>query len=347
MAKLDGGDDENGMTMRDGLSRRSFLAGTAAAAAAIHVPAQVRAAAPLRVGYSAWPGWFPMKVAEQEGLFKRNGVDVEMVWFDDYTASIDALTAGKIDGNGETTNDAISSQAGGAKRMIVLTTDNSSGNDQIIAKKSIPSVKALAGKSVAVEYGLVDHFLLLLALQKAGVPQSAVTIKRLPTDQAAAAFASGKVDACAVWAPFTTTAMKTGIGHVLESSRDFPGAIPDHFVFAPAVVKNRPADVQGFVNTWFDTLAYIKANPRQSLEIMAKRAGVSVSDYVSYDKGTRIFGLAQNLEAFTPGHDMTHLNYSGKMMAQFLVQTGLAKHLVDVDSMLDPSFVKAYAARHA
>lgn len=336
------------MTTKNGISRRSFVAGAASvAAAATYVPAQVRAAAPLKVGYSAWPGWFPLKVAAQEGLFKKNGVDVEMVWFDDYTASIDALTAGKLDGNGETTNDAISSEAGGAKRIIVVTTDNSSGNDQIIAKKSITTVKQLAGKSVAVEFGLVDHFLLLLALQKAGVPQSAVKIKRLPTDQCAAAFASGKVDACAVWAPFTTTAMKTGLGHLLESSKDFPGAIPDHFVFAPAVVKNRPADVQGFVNTWFDTLAYIKANPASSLDIMAKRAGVSKSDYISYDKGTHIFGLEQNIEAFTPGTTMAHLDYSGKEMAKFLVKTGLAKTAVDVDSMLDPQFVKAYAAKHA
>jgi len=275
---------------------------------------------PIRIGYSAWPGWFPWKVAEAKDLFAKNGVDVKMIWFDDYTASISALSAGKIDGNCETTNDAISSQAGGAARTIVLTNDNSSGNDQVIAKKEIADVKALAGKNVAVEFGLVDHFLLLLALEKVGVPQSAVHIKALPTDKAAAAFAS---------------------------SKDFPGAIPDHLVFSPALVAARPADVQKIVKTWFDTLAYIKANKAEAVAIMAKRAGVSVADYASYDNGTHVFSLKENLEAFAPGSTIKQLSQSGAMMAKFLVKAGLTKKLVAVETMLDPQFIKAYAAAHA
>ncbi len=328
------------------LSRKIFVAGVAASAAA--APAiGARATGPIRIGYSAWPGWFPWKVAEAKGLFVKNGVDVKMIWFDDYTASISALSAGKIDGNCETTNDAISSQAGGAARTIVLTNDNSSGNDQVIAKKEIADVKALAGKNVAVEFGLVDHFLLLLALEKAGVPQSAVHIKALPTDKAAAAFAGGKVDSCAVFAPFTTTALKTGIGHTIASSKDFPGAIPDHLVFSPALVAARPADVQKIVKTWFDTLAYIKANKAEAVAIMAKRAGVSVADYASYDNGTHVFSLKENLEAFAPGSTIKHLSQSGAMMAKFLVKAGLTKKLVAVETMLDPHFIKTYAAAHA
>ncbi|GAC1424176.1 MAG: ABC transporter substrate-binding protein [Candidatus Velthaea sp.] len=319
------------------------MAATALAGTAL----EARAGGPIRIGYSAWPGWFPWKVAEAKGLFKKNGVDVQMVWFDDYTASITALSAGKIDGNSETTNDAISAAAGGAPRTIVLTNDNSSGNDQIIAKTAIADVKSLAGKNVAVEFGLVDHFLLLLALQKAGVPQSAVHIKGLPTDKAAAAFAGGKVDACAVFAPFTTVATKTNLGHVVASSKDFPGAIPDHLVLAPALVKSRPADVQKIVKTWFDTLAYIEANRTESVAIMAKRAGVTAADYGSYDRGTHIFSLKENLVAFTPGSSISHLSDSGKMMADFLLKTGLTKKTVEIGSMLDPSFVKAYAAAHA
>ncbi|GAC1305685.1 MAG: ABC transporter substrate-binding protein [Vulcanimicrobiaceae bacterium] len=321
------------------------MAGAAAAVAAGPVLA-ARAAGPIRIGYSAWPGWFPWKVAEAKGLFTKNGVDVAMVWFDDYTASISAMSAGKLDGNSETTNDAISAVAGGAGRTIVLTNDNSSGNDQVIAAKSISDVRALAGKNVAVEFGLVDHFLLLLALQKAGVAQNAVHVKPLPTDKAAAAFAGGKVDACAVFAPFTTAAMKTGLGHVVASSKDFPGAIPDHLVLAPALVKSRPNDVAKIVKTWFDTLAYIEQHRAESVAIMAKRAGVSTSDYASYDRGTHVFSLKENLVAFAPGSSIAHLDASAKMMADFLLNAGLTKKPVATDALFDASFVKAYAAAH-
>lgn len=327
------------------LSRRSFLA-TTAAAAALSPVAPALAADPITLAYSAWPGWFPLQVAQAKGLFAKNGVNVQLKWFDNYTDSISALSAGKVDGNCETTNDAITAQAGGAPRKIVLTTDNSAGNDQVIAAKSIPDVKALAGKSVAVEIDVVDYFLLLLALQKAGVSDSAVHIKPLPTDQAAAAFAGGKVDACAVFAPFTTNAMATGLGHVIASSKDFPGAIPDHLVFSPAIVAARPGDIQKIIDTWFETLAYIKANKTESIAIMAKLAAVSPADYITYDAGTHIFNITENLESFAPGDTMAHLPYSGKVMAKFLLEHKLATKLVDIDSMLDGRFVKAYAAKH-
>lgn len=330
------------------LSRKTFVAGVAAATAAATSPLlEARAVgAPIRLGYSAWPGWFPWKVAEEKALFAKNGVEVQMIWFDDYTASISALSAGKIDGNSETTNDAISAVAAGAPRTIVLTNDYSYGNDQIIAKTSIPNMKALAGKKVAVEFGLVDHFLLLLALEKADVPLSSVHVKAMPTDKAAAAFAAGKVDACAVFAPFTTEAMKTDLGHVIASSKEFPGAIPDHLALNPTLVKTRPDDVAKIVATWFDTLAYIDANRDEAVAIMAKRAGVSVADYELYDAGTHIFSLKENLVAFSPGTTIRHLPASSKMMADFLLDTGLTKKPVSVAKLLDPSFVKAYAAAH-
>ena len=68
-------------------------------------------------------------------------------------------------------NDTISSVAAGAEQVIVLVNDNSTGNDKIIAREGINSVADLKGKKVAAEEGTVDHFLLLLGMEKAGMNQ--------------------------------------------------------------------------------------------------------------------------------------------------------------------------------
>lgn len=34
--------------------------------------------APVRIGYSAWPGWFPLKESEDKGLFTKAGVPVTL-----------------------------------------------------------------------------------------------------------------------------------------------------------------------------------------------------------------------------------------------------------------------------
>ena len=300
--------------------------------------------APIKIGFSAWPGWFPWQVAVEKGLFAKHNVKVEMVWFEGYLDSINAFAAGQLDGNTQTLNDTLSSVAAGADQVIVLVNDNSTGNDQIIVNPEIATVADLKGKKIAAELGTVDHFLLLLGLQKAGLSAADIEFQPLETGAAASAFAAGQLDGVGVFAPFTTQALSTGKGKVLFTSKDFPGAIPDHLVLSRKFITEHPDQVQAIVDTWFDTLAYIKANPDETYAIMAKRAGVSVEDYKSYDSGTTIFSIDDNLAAFTPGEDMTHLPYAADQIAKFLVANDLAQTKPDLTKIFDDQFVKTSAA---
>lgn len=298
----------------------------------------------IELGFSAWPGWFPWQVAEEEGLFAQNNVNVEMKWFDGYLDSINALTAGQLDGNSQTLNDTLSSVSAGADLVVVLTNDNSTGNDKIIAAEGINSVADLRAKKVAAEEGTVDHFLLLLGLEKAGMTQADIDFQPLETGAAAAAFVAGQVDAIGVFAPFTTQALTRPGSKELFSSKDFPGAISDHLVVQRKLVEERSNDVQAIVNTWFNTIDHINANRDRSLEIMSKRAAVSVDEYKAYDAGTKIFGIQENLKAMQPGNDMTSLNYAADSISKFLVEANLAKEAPDFSRLFDDRFIKAYAA---
>ncbi|RVX43009.1 NitT/TauT family transport system substrate-binding protein [Nonomuraea polychroma] len=294
----------------------------------------------VTLGFSAWPGWFPWQVAQEKGFFAKNGVTVELKYFDSYTDSLTALATGNIDANSQTLNDTLASVSGGARQTVVLVNDNSTGNDQIIAKPGITSVAQLKGKTVAAEQGTVDHYLLLLALRKAGLKPSDITFKPLPTDAAAAAFKAGQVDAVGVFAPFTTTALELPGATAIATSKDFPGAIPDHLVVSRSLAADRPEVVQGLVKTWFDTLTWIGANKAEARTIMAGRAGVSEQAYADYDAGTTIFSLADNLEAFSSGS----LEKQAKEIGAFLIQSGLADTSPPLDGLLDARFVQGVSS---
>jgi len=295
--------------------------------------------APVRVGYSAWPGWIPLKVTEDKGLFKSEGVPVTLQWFDGYLDSINALNAGQLDCNSQTLGDTISSIAGGAELQVVLTNDYSTGNDQIIAGPGIKSVADLKGKRVAAEEGTVDHYLLLLGLKKAGLSAKDITFVPLETGAAAAAFVAGKVDAVGVFAPFTTQALKRPGSTTLFSSKDFPGAISDHLVCRKEFVAKNPQKVQKLVNAWFATLKQIKADPAPALTIMAQRAGVTEAEYKAYDAGTTILTLEQNKQAFKPGSTMQSLPFAAKEIGNFLQEVGLATTAPVLEGVLQPQFV--------
>lgn len=308
-------------------------------------PSPSGSGAGVRLGFSAWPGWFPWQVAQDEKLFEKSNLAVDLKWFDGYTESISTLTAGQIDANSQTLNDTISAVAGGADQVVVLVNDNSTGNDKIIVREGINSIADLKGKKVAAEEGTVDHFLLLLGLKKAGLGPKDINFQPLETGKAAAAFVAGQVDAVGVFAPFTTQALKRSKSKELFSSKDFPGAIPDHLVFTRKFVTDHPDQVQAMVDTWFVTQAYIKAKPDQAIEVMAKRGGVSVAEYKDYATGTKIFTVEENLKAFQPGQNMTSLAFAAQEMTAFLSDVGLAKTKPDLSKLFDDRFVKAYAAK--
>ncbi len=300
---------------------------------------------PIVIGYSNWPGWWPWAIAEQEGLFKTNNVNVEMRWFDGYIQSMEAFAAGQLDGNTQTLNDTISFAADSVNGQVaVLVNDNSAGNDKIIVSKEINSIQDLKGKKVAIEEGVVDDFLLTLALKDAGMSREDIEIVPLETGAAAAAFAAGQADAVGAFPPFWLTALEREGSKELLSSADYPGAIPDLLVVSQKLIDERPDEVQAIVKTWFDTLEFMAANPAKSDEIMAKRAGITVEELQSLKQGTKMFSIEDNLKAFSQGEGMEYMPYAAKQMADFMVSVKFIPSAPPLEPLLDDQFVKAYAA---
>ena len=297
---------------------------------------------PLRLGYSAWPGWYPWAVADEAGIFEEVGVDVELVFFSDYLSSLDALAAGQIDANSQTLSDTLVSVSAGSDQRAVLVNDNSAGNDAIIVDESIRSIEDLAGRTVAAEVGVVDHFLLLQGLRTVGLTEDDIDFRGLPTDAAAAAFASGEVDAVGVFAPFTLQALERPGSRVLFDSADFPGTIPDLLVTTASLVETRPDDIQKVVDAWYATLDHLEEEPEASLEILAEAAELTPEEYESLEQGTRLFSAGEALAAFRGETLPTGLRPMAEQINEFLVSSGLAEQPAPLDDL----FVDSFTADH-
>jgi NitT/TauT family transport system substrate-binding protein len=309
-------------------------------AGALLITFSARSAEPIKIGYSDWPGWVAWEIAKEKGLFKKRGVEVKLVWFPVYTDSLTALNTAKIDANCSAWCDVIAPLAEGVKLKVVLVNDNSAGNDAIIAKPGINSIKELKGKTVATELGTVEHFMLLQALSKNGMTEKDIEFKNLAVPDAAAAFIAGKVDAAGVWQPWISQIQREGKGKALFTSKEIPGLIPDLLVFQEKVAVERALEVQKIVATWFDVIAYIKSNEKEAVKIMAKVVEQKPADYLAFMPGTLFFGLNENLKAFEKSDDHTSLFGSGKVIAGFLKGLDLIKTVPDFEGALEPKFVR-------
>jgi len=300
------------------------------------------------LGYSSWPGWWPWAIADREGLFAKHGLNVELRWFDSYIASMEAMAAGQLDGNCQTLSDTISFAADAIDgEVAVLVNDNSAGNDKIVVAAGIETIEDLRGKRVAIEAGVVDDFLLALALEAAGMSRDDVEIVDLDTGDAAEAFAAGEVDAVGAFPPFWATALTREGSRELLSSADFPGAIPDLLVVSQVLIDRHPEIVQGLVDTWFDILAFMDANPDRADEIMAARANVSIANLNRFKAGTKFFSIADNLVAFSDGDTMQHLPFAARKVADFMVEVGFVARVPPLEPILNDEFVVAYSEQLA
>jgi NitT/TauT family transport system substrate-binding protein len=319
-----------------------LLRSTLAALAAAGLAATSTFAASLKVAYSDWPGWTAFAIAEQKGWFKEAGVDVELLWFE-YGPSMEAFGAGKVDAVMVTNGDALVTGATGAKNTVILVVDYSYGNDMVIAKPGISSLKDLKGKKVAVEVGFVDHLLLLNGLKKAGLSEADVELVPTPTNQTPQVLASGQVDAIAAWQPNSGAALKALPGSTpVYTSADEPGLIYDTVAVAPqSLAANREEWVK-FVKVWDRIVSYLAdpATREDGIKIMAARAGVSAEDYSAFMAGTKLLPLsagAKLLAAKTSGFGS--VAGSSKIADEFNVKNGVYKESQDISASIDASLM--------
>lgn len=151
-------------------------------------------------------------VARQQGLIEEalapQGVKVTWVEFTAGPPLVEALNVGAI--NVGWTGDAppIFGQSAGAAIVYVAALPGNGQGEAIITKRDsgIATVAGLKGRSVGVGKGTSAHNLLVATLEKNGLTFDQITPTYLSPADAAAAFATGKIDAWSIWDPFLAIA---------------------------------------------------------------------------------------------------------------------------------------------
>ena len=121
---------------------------------------------------------------------------------------LEALNVGAIDFGNTGEAPPIFAQAAGAPIQYVAYEPPAPKGEAILVPKDskLTSVADLRGKKVALNKGSNVHYLLVKALEKAGVKYSEVEPVFLAPADARAAFERGAVDAWVIWDPFQAAA---------------------------------------------------------------------------------------------------------------------------------------------
>src|SRR6185312_13731165 len=155
--------------MRKLASFLAIIATGAVLAAFGHSPAHAET---VSIAHSTWVGYGPLYIARDKGLFKKNGVDVELIVMEDPKERFPTLMADKIQMIASTIDTALLYMKAPDDFQYVVAIDDSNGGDGIVANKDIKAIADLKGKNVAVNEGSVSEFYLNVLLQRAGLKET-------------------------------------------------------------------------------------------------------------------------------------------------------------------------------
>lgn len=295
----------------------------------------------IKIGISAWTGWYPWMIADEKGFFEENGVNAEVVYFPVYSDQFQAYASGNLDLVSISLCDMVPPVSNGVDVVGFLVNDNSFGGDCIVATNGVKSVEELKGKTIAVEIGCLSHYLALNALENAGLDEADVNFTNMTMADASTALISGQIDAAAICEPYVSLAEKEGDVTKVFSTKETPGLIPDLTAASPEFLASHKEEIVKITKAWYQTLAYMEDNKEECIGIMADAAGTSEEEFEKMLDGIKLFSMDDNVEAFAEGDDFTHLNYTLQKNAEFLKDQDVVSDISMIDgSLLDDSIIR-------
>lgn len=226
-------------------SLRRWLARGAVLLLALGMLAPVQAAdQALRIGYQKGGGLLAVLKAQGtlEQALGAQGYQVSWREFQAGPQLLEALNAGSIDVGYTGSPPPIFAQAAGIDLVYLGAEPASEAVEAILVPTASPirDVAGLRGRKVAVQKGSSANFLLVAALEKAGLSFKDIQPVYLPPADARAAFVNGSVDAWVVWDPYLAAIQQSQPVRVLadykgllhansfyEGSRRFADAHPE------------------------------------------------------------------------------------------------------------------------
>jgi len=313
------------------LSFRVFAASAALLVSAPAVAQDVK----VGIGISGWTGFAPLTLANQAGIFKKNGLDVTIKKIPQKDRHL-AIASGDIQCAATTVETWISWNANGVATKQIFQLDKSYGADGMATRNAIASIKELKGKTVAASApGTAPYFTLAWMLRKNGLSVKDVTVVNLEPAAAAQAFVAGQNDAAMTYEPYLSTVRAApDKGKIIATTLDYP-MVMDTFGCTPKFLKENPKAAKALADGYFDAVAMIKAEPKKSFEIM----GADVKQTGEAFEKSQAYLRWQDREANQKFFAGEHAAFS-KEAAELLLEAGIIRAIPDLSKLADTRFLK-------
>lgn len=233
----------------------------------------------LRIGFQKSANLLVLQKAQGtlEKKLAAQGVGLKWIEFPAGPQMLEGLNVGSIDVGFVGEAPPIFAQAAGAQFVYIGNDPPGPEAEAIVVPKdsALKSVAELKGRKVALNKGSNVHYLLVRALEKAGLKYSDIQPVFLAPADARAAFEKGAVDAWAIWDPFLAAVEKQTGARQLTDGR---GVVNNYayYLAAKAYVDKNPKVIETLFADTQEQGRWLKANLKQAAALIAPVQGLDV-----------------------------------------------------------------------
>jgi len=219
-------------------------------------------------------------VAEDQGYFEENGLEVTIKDYESGKAAADALIDGEADISTSAGFVFVSNSFDHADLRVLGTVATAEVKELVARKdKGITTIDDLIGKKIGVTKKSGGEFSLGTFLIFNGLSDQDVEIVDLKPSEIVEAISNGDIDAAFTWDPNVYN-IKEELG---DNAISWPGGQDFYFVLLTQEdwIENNPAAAKRFMKSLVEAEDYIKDNPKEAKEFVKDRFGYE-SDYMDY-----------------------------------------------------------------
>ncbi|MBY0409321.1 MAG: ABC transporter substrate-binding protein [Burkholderiaceae bacterium] len=320
--------------MGQSLLKNAARLAVGAAIAAVAVPASAQTK--ITLGMSGWTGFAPLTLADKAGIFKKNGLDVDLRMIPQKDRHL-ALAAEAIQCAATTVETHVAWNANGVPIVQIFQMDKSYGADGLAVRNDIKDFTDLKGKTIGVSApGTAPYFGLAWMLNKNGMTIKDVKTVSLEPQPAAQAFVAGQNDAAMTYEPYLSTVRTNPqAGKILATTLDYP-MVMDTVGCAPKWLQANAKAAQALTHSYFEAVEMIKTDPAKSHEIMGAAIKQSGEQFAKSASFLRWQDKAANQKFFAG-----ELTQFMKESVPILLEAGvIRKAPADLSVTFDASFIK-------
>jgi NitT/TauT family transport system substrate-binding protein len=247
---------------------------------------------PLRVASTANEEVTPVLYAQQAGLFRAAGLDVDLQVIGNGAAITAAVVGGSIDIGRASLFGVITAHARGVPLVLVAPnavaeSTHTSGGMIVLADSPIHTARDLNGK-IGSAAALNDIMVVSVKtwVDKHGGDSKSMQFVELTGPAVSAALDAGRIDVAAVVNPLLTQLLSSPKYRTLGSATD---AISPHFLAAAFIatadyVQKNPATVKAFAGAIGKASAYCNDHPQQTAQLLADFSKIDLATIGRMDR---------------------------------------------------------------